>query len=76
MLQTIEVPLLLQHGSGDECVDVSASRQFIQGARAEKKTLIEYKGKSHVLLSEDKKTRQKYLDDMFTFASKLSSQKI
>ena len=71
-LQASDVPLLLQHGTADRAVPIEGSRAFLQSvARRRKAELIEYEGKSHVLLSEDAATREKYLNDMFTFAKSI-----
>jgi alpha-beta hydrolase superfamily lysophospholipase len=68
-----KTPVLIQHGTLDRCVDVNASRQFIAGLKNKspknKKKLIEYEGKCHVLLSEDKETASKYLQDMSDFVN-------
>ncbi len=53
-----------QHGTGDKCVDVRCSRELFEGAQSRDKTLKEYEGKAHVLLSEDEETRERFLGDM------------
>ena len=71
-LRASDVPLLLQHGTADRAVPIEGSRAFCQSvARRRKAKLIEYEGKSHVLLSEDEATREKYLNDMNTFAKSI-----
>jgi len=70
-LQTLEKPLLLQHGTADKCVDVACSREFLAGVRSKNKKLIEYEGKAHVLLSEEAATREKFLSDAATFANEV-----
>ena len=72
-----KTPVLIQHGTLDKCVDVNASRQFIAGLKnkspnSNKKKLIEYEGKCHVLLSEDEETASKYLQDMSDFVNQCS----
>eukprot|EP00212_Chloropicon_laureae_P001974 CAMPEP_0197486640 /NCGR_PEP_ID=MMETSP1311-20131121/1611_1 /TAXON_ID=464262 /ORGANISM="Genus nov. species nov., Strain RCC856" /LENGTH=431 /DNA_ID=CAMNT_0043029849 /DNA_START=141 /DNA_END=1439 /DNA_ORIENTATION=+ len=63
-IQTLKKPLLILHGTSDKCVDVSCSRELFEGAQSRDKTLKEYEGKAHVLLSEDEETRERFLGDM------------
>ena len=69
-LQVLDKPLLLLHGTGDKCVDVRCSKEFISGVRSSDKTLVEYDNKCHVLLSEEEETKNKFLGDMADFITK------
>merc|ERR1711959_812332 len=59
-LQTLEKPLLLQHGTADKCVDVACSREFLAGVRSKNKKLI-----------EEAATREKFLSEAATFANQV-----
>jgi alpha-beta hydrolase superfamily lysophospholipase len=66
-VQTLEKPLLVLHGTGDKCVDISSSRELAKGLIFPNQKLVEYEGKCHVLLSEEEETRTKFLTDMTNF---------
>ena len=70
-VQTLEKPLLVLHGTGDKCVDISSSRELAKGLIFPNQKLVEYEGKCHVLLSEEEETRTKFLTDMTSFFDEL-----
>ncbi|QDZ20131.1 putative phospolipase [Chloropicon primus] len=74
-LETMDKPLLLMHGTDDKCVDVRCSREFYKGSKSSDKRILEFEGKSHVLLSENEETRAKFLSGMTDFADDLVQKK-
>ncbi|XP_037529828.2 monoglyceride lipase [Rhipicephalus sanguineus] len=60
----VELPFLLQHGTGDVVCDPEASKQFFEKAASRDKSLKLYNGAYHTLLEEPDGVAQEVLKDI------------
>lgn len=72
-LRASAVPLLLQHGTADRCVDIRGTRHIKRSLGADTCTDIEYSGKCHCLMAEDEETGQAYLGNSLKFCERILS---
>jgi len=61
-MESIELPLLIMHGTADRLADPDASKQLYSRANSKDKTLKLYEGFYHEILNDPEKTR--VMDDM------------
>ena len=71
-----DLPLLLQHGQNDRCVDIRGTRHIAKtlGPRSKAKT-VEYPGKCHALMTESAATREDYLETSLAFIESIGAEK-
>ncbi|XP_077497530.1 monoglyceride lipase-like [Amblyomma americanum] len=68
-IKAVELPLLVQYGTGDKICDPEATKQFFEKAPSKDKTIKNYEGAYHSLLEEPEGVGQQVLKDIVEWLS-------